>query len=103
MIGPSLVLASDPPLTLLSIGDSAPGLSYTLLTSIGTIRRPVDGSESGSVSLTLDNADGQASRLLAIPPLRAPATVVGPDGTIWFGGVVAGIKIAETVTLDLEG
>ena len=103
MIGPYVVIAADPPLTVLSVGDSAPGLSYPLLTSIGTIRRPVDGSEGGSVNLTLDNTAATVSRLLALPPLRSPATVRGPDGMIWFQGVLAGVKIAETASLDLEG
>ncbi|MFZ1492520.1 MAG: hypothetical protein WAU60_03810 [Candidatus Competibacter denitrificans] len=103
MISPYLVLAADPPLTLLSVGDSAPGLSYPLIIGLGAIRRPVDGSESGSVSLSLDNTDGQASQLLAIPPLRAPATLYGPHGSVWFRGVLSGVKLADTATLDLEG
>lgn len=102
MIGPYLVIAADPPLTLLSVGDSAPGLSYPVLTGVGAIHQPADGSESANVSMDADNADGALSALLAVPPLRAPAVVHGPDGVEWFRGVLAGVTLADGVKLELE-
>lgn len=103
MIGPYLVLASDPPLTLLSAGDAAPGLSYPVVIGVGAIRQPADGAETANVSVDLDNADGFVSSLLADPPLGASATLYGPDGAIWFAGTLAGVSLGETAALALEG
>lgn len=103
MIGPYLGLSADPPLILLSVGDAAPGLSYPVLTRVGAIRQPADGSETANVSVDLDNADGFVSALLAEPPLGASATLYGPDGAAWFRGMLAGVTLGETATLDLEG
>ena len=102
MIGPYLVIAADPPLTLLSVGDSAPGLSYPVLTGVGAIRQPADGSESANVSMDADNADGALSALLAVPPLGVSATLYGPDGAVWFAGALAGVTLSETVKIDVE-
>lgn len=103
MIGPYLMLAADPPLTILSVGDSAPGLTLAALIGVGTLRRPADGSETANITLDLDNTTGEVSALLAVPPLRAPATLYGPDGDVWFRGMLAGAKLADTATLDIEG
>ena len=102
MIGPYVIIDSDPPLTFLSVGDSAPGLSYPILTDIGVIRRPADGSETGNVDVELDNSDGGATRLLSVPPLRAAAILYGPDASVWFSGLLAGVRLAETATLSIE-
>lgn len=103
MIGPYLVLDSDPPLTLLSAGDAAPGLGYPVIAGIGAIRQPADGAETANVSVDLANADGFVSSLLADPPLGASAALYGPDGAEWFRGMLAGVTLAETATLALEG
>lgn len=103
MIGPCLVLESAPPLALLSVGDAAPGLSYPVAVGVSAIRQPADGSETANVSVQLDNADGFVSALLADPPLGASATLYGPDGSEWFRGMLAGVTLGETATLDLEG
>lgn len=102
MIGPYLVIAADPPMTLLSVGDDAPGLSYPVLTGVGAIRQPADGSESANVSVDADNADGALTALLAVPPLGVAATLYGPDGAAWFTGLLAGVTLTETARLDLE-
>lgn len=100
--GPSLLIETDPPLRLLSLGDGAPGLAYALISGVGPIRRPADGGETGNVSVELDNADGAASRLFAVPPLRASAVLFGPDGDEWFRGALAGVSLGESCSLSLE-
>lgn len=102
MIGPYLVIASDPPLTLLSMGDTGAGLIYPVLTGVGAIRQPADGSEAANVSVDADNADGALTALLAVPPLGAAAVLYGPDGAEWFRGLLAGVTLAETARLELE-
>lgn len=102
MIGPYLVIGSDPPLTLLSVGDHAPGLSYPIITSIGAIRRPADGAEAANVSIDLDNHDGQASQLLAVPPLRAVATLYGTDGSEWFRGWLTSVVLDDNASLTVQ-
>ena len=102
MKGPSLLIETDPPLRLLSLGDSAPGLAYALIGGVGPIRRPADGSETGNVSLELDNGDGLAARLFSVPPLRARCVLRGPDGEEWFRGTLAGVALGEAASLSLE-
>lgn len=103
MIGPYLVISADPPFTLLSVGDVAPGLSYPVITGVRAIYQSADGSETANVSVDLDNADGFVSELLAVPPLRAEAVLYGPGGTGLFRGVVASVSLAETASISLEG
>lgn len=103
MIGPYLVISADPPLTLLSVGDVAPGLSYSVITGVGAIHQSADGAETANVSVDLDNADGFVSELLALPPLGAAAVLYGLDGSAWFRGIVAGVSLAETASISLEG
>ena len=103
MIGPFLVIAGDPPITLLSIGDAAPGLCYAAITGVGAVRHPADGSEASNVSIDLDNADGFVSQLLAIPPLGAQSVLFGADGDEWFRGVLTSATLADTASLTLEG
>lgn len=100
--GPSLLIYTNPPLRLLSLGDSAPGLSYPLISGIGAIRRPADGSETGNAAVELDNVDGQATRLFAVPPLRAECALYGPDGEEWFRGSLAGVSLGDSAALSLE-
>lgn len=102
MIGPYIIIAADPPLTLLSIGGAAPGLCYAAITGVGAVHQPADGSEAGNVSIDLDNADGFISELLSVPPLGAPSTLYGPDATEWFRGTLASITLADTASLTLE-
>ena len=103
MIGPCLVISADPPFTLLSVGDAAPGLSYPVIAGVGVIHQSADGAETANVSADLDNADGFVSKLLAVPPLGAVAVLYGPDGAVWFRGIVAGVLLAETASISLEG
>ncbi|MBK8508102.1 MAG: hypothetical protein V9G63_16250 [Candidatus Competibacter sp.] len=100
--GPSLTIETDPPLRLLSLGDSAPGLAFALIGGVGPIRRPADGSEAGNVSLDLDNGDGLATGLFWIPPLRARCVLYGPDGEEWFRGTLAGVSLGASASLSLE-
>lgn len=103
MSSPSLLIQSDPPLRLLSWGDAAPGVAIPGLTRIGAIRHTADGSEVASVTLEGDNADGALARLLALPPLRAPAILSGPGGETWFTGALTGVTFngaAATLTLE---
>lgn len=102
MTEPYLALASDPPLILRGIGDETSGLCYPILRGIGAIHRPADGSETGNVTIDLDNSDGTATALLAIPPLRQAALLYGPDGSVWFEGILAGVKLGESASLELE-
>lgn len=100
--GPSLTIETDPPLRLLSLGDSAPGLAFALISGVGPIRRPADGSETGNVSVDLDNGDGLAARLFSVPPLRARCVLRGPAGEEWFRGTLAGVALGEAASLSLE-
>ena len=50
----------------------------------------------------IDNYDGSASRLLAIPPLGTRAILRGPDGSVWFDGALASVNLSETSALQLE-
>lgn len=102
MTGPYLVIGSDPPLTLLSVGEHAPGLSYPIITGLGAIRRPADGSEAANVSIDLDNHEGQVSRLFAVPPLRALATLYGADGSEWFRGWITAVALDDSATLTVQ-
>lgn len=102
MTGPYLRIDADPPITLLSVGDHAPGLSYPVISSIGAIRRPADGSEAANVSIDLDNHEGQVSRLFAVPPLRALATVYGADGSEWFRGWITAVALDDSATLTVQ-
>lgn len=102
MIGPFLVLDANPPLMLAGVGDETAGLCYSIVRSIGAIHHPADGSETANVSIELDNSDGTATELLADPPLRRSARLFGADGSIWFAGILAGVRLGETATLDLE-
>lgn len=102
MRGPRLLIASDPPMSLLTVGDDLPGLHRDLIVSVGNINRPGDGGETGSVRVDLDNYDGRASRLLAIPPLGAAASLYGPAGDLWFSGTLASVNLSETSALQLE-
>lgn len=98
---PYLIIQADPHLTLLSVGDHAPGLSYPVISSIGAIHRPTDGAETGNVSVELDNADGVVTQLLGVPPLRALAILYGPQNDVWFSGSVDAVSIADKVTLTV--
>lgn len=102
MTGPRLLIASDPPLSLLSLGDERPGLHYDRISGVGNINRPGDGGEIGNVRVDLDNYDGAVSDLLAIPPLGARATLYGPDDDMWFDGTLASVNLSETAALQLE-
>lgn len=102
MSRPSLRVETDPPLVLTDTREHRPGLHYPLIVGIGAIRRPAGGEETGNVSVVLDNAAGTASRLFAVPPLRAAATLYGPSGEVWFSGVLASVTLAETASLALE-
>lgn len=102
MNGPSLVIGTDPPLRLLSLGDSGPGLNSPLIVGTGAIRRTADGQESASVAVNLENAKGQATRLLSVPPLGARAVLYGPNGEEWFAGTLAQVTLGESAALTLE-
>lgn len=100
--GPSLLIYTDPPLRLISLGDSAPGLAHALIAGVGAIRRPAGGSETGNVGIELENGDGAATRLFAVPPLRAECVLYGPDGEEWFRGSLAGVSLGDSAALSLE-
>lgn len=96
------MIAGYPPLMFISSGDQAPGLSYPLISGIGAIRRPADGSESANVTIDLANQDGEVSRLFAVPPLRAPATLYGPDGQVWFQGWLTSVVLDDNASITLQ-
>ena len=100
--GPWMRIRSDPNLVLLSCDDDDAGLNHSVVVSVGNINRPGDGSETGSVRVDLDNYDGRVSRLLAVPPLGARASLYGPDGDLWFDGTLASVNLSETAALQLE-
>lgn len=99
---PYLRIEADPPITLLSVGDHAPGLSYPIITSMGAIRRPADGSEAANLSIDLDNHDAQASQLFAVPPLRAVATLYGADGSERFRGWITAVALDDNASLTVQ-
>lgn len=102
MSGPYLRIEADPPITLLSVGDHAPGLSYPIMTRMGAIRRPADGSEAANLSIDLDNHDAQASQLFAVPPLRAVAILYGADGGERFRGWITSVALDDNATLTVQ-
>jgi hypothetical protein len=102
MIGPRVVVNTDPPTVLISPEDSTPGLNYPILAGIGTIRRPIDGSENANCTVTLDNSNGGASALFALPPLRSTAIIYGPDSSIWFEGFVTQVTLDASASLLIE-
>lgn len=102
MSGPRLILATDPPLVLCAPGDGGPGVNHELLLGVGAIRQPADGVEAANVTVDLDNADGAASALFAVPPLGVAATLYAPDDSVWFAGILAGVTLDVTAQLALE-
>jgi hypothetical protein len=100
--GPWLRIESDPPIVLLSLNDARSGLNHDLIASIGNVNLSGDGDETGNVRIDLDNYDGRASRLFAIPPLGAAVSLYGPDDALWFTGALASVNLSETAALQLE-
>lgn len=66
----------------------------------GPQRAALNG-EVPSVSVTLDNARGEAAGLLAVPPLRARAEL-REGGITLFVGTVQSVSLDDVATLALE-
>ena len=101
-----LNLATTPPLSFYrDRSDLAlcTGLPERRLVTAGTMRRPLGGSvgsaEAGNLTVTLNNADGALTALFATPPIRVAATLDGPPD---FSGIVTGVVMGPTVTLEMQ-
>lgn len=70
------------------------------LLELGPARAALNG-EVPSITVTLDNARGEAAALLSMPPLRARA-VLTFDGVTVFDGRVQSITLADVAVLQLE-
>lgn len=64
-------------------------------------QRTTLGGEVPTMSVSVDNARGEAAALLSVPPLRARASLVRGETTI-FSGRVQSVALAEVATLTLE-
>lgn len=58
--------------------------------------------EVPSIVVTLDNARGEAAARLAVPPLRARATLTDTAGQVLFAGVVHGVMLDDVAAVTLE-
>jgi hypothetical protein len=79
--------------------DSVPPLALPVLDA-GTLRASVAG-EVPNMSVTIDNAAGEAAALLAVPPLRARATL-SDGGTASFSGRVQSVALGAVASIRLE-
>jgi len=64
-------------------------------------QRSTLGGEVPTMSVSIDNARGEAAALLSVPPLRARVTLVS-GGTTVFSGRVQSVALAEVAVLILE-
>ena len=60
------------------------------------------GGEVPNMSVELDNARGQHTRLFARPPLGATATLADTTGATLFAGRVQSVTCSGTITVELE-
>ncbi len=74
--------------------------SWPDLIDVGDEQSAVNG-EVPNITITLDNARGQVTPLLADPPLRAAATLTERGMTI-FNGRVQAVSLGATATITLE-
>lgn len=95
---PSRVYYSDPRDRAAMAGQGSP---HELLRSIGTLRSGIDG-ETPNVSVTLRNDSGQASRLMAFPPLGAAAELRDASGVLFAGSVQSVDLSSPDATLGIE-
>lgn len=79
--------------------DSVPPLSLPVLDA-GPQRAAING-EVPSLSVTIDNARGEAAGLLAVPPLRARATL-SSGAEVLFVGTVQAVELDAVATLTVE-
>ena len=86
------------------------GIPYKRLVGFDPLRRPLGGSigasENANCAVTLDNGDGELSRLWAIPPLRQRISItrIKESGEIaeLFAGSITGITVASSAKLEIE-
>jgi hypothetical protein len=67
--------------------------------SISGYRRSL-GGESPTITVTLNNAMGQLTKLFAVPPLRARASVI--DAAMTITGIVQSVRLGAVISLDIE-
>ena len=67
---------------------------HDILGNVGTLRQSTDASNA-SITIPLRNDSGQATALLAIPPLGARAVLYG-DSAVLFEGSIAQIDLSAT-------
>lgn len=79
--------------------NTTPPLELAVLDA-GPQRAALNG-EVPNISVTLDNARGDVTELLAVPPLRARAELREGGATL-FAGTVQSVSLAEVATLGLE-
>lgn len=97
-----LALASAT-ITVASAGTVA---AFPWLTDVGGVRMAAraggrGATESSTLTVALDNAGGQASRVVGVP-LRRLATVYDEAGAVFFRGTVQRVTVGRTLALTLE-
>jgi hypothetical protein len=78
---------------------TVPPLVFDVLEA-GAQRAALNG-EVPSVTVTIDNARGDAAARLALPPLRARATLADA-GEVLFVGTVQSVTLDAVASLSLE-
>jgi hypothetical protein len=84
------------------------GLAFRRLLSISAITRPCSisgGSESASLSVTLNNSDGFLTEFFRIPPHRVKTLVLGyHNGRFFelFRGVISRVSLSLEIQIDME-
>lgn len=102
MRNPYVVIHTSPPMTVCYPSDDSSGISYYVLTGIGTIHQPITGQEAANCTITLD-CDGEIEHLLFnLPPLRTLVEIFSPTSTLLFSGLISAIAFTDTITLTLE-
>jgi len=100
-----LILLDPVPVCLYMPGDPEPagfdGLAYPYLLDPGETQESADWETGGTVpnhNVTLLNQAGEATALLAIPPISAR---LEEDGQVLFEGRIGGITLSDTCRLEL--
>lgn len=93
---------SSPALQFYRLHEPAPaGAAWPLLLAVTERRISLD-NEAPSVSITLDNRRGEASAVLADPPLRAEVSIL-LDDAVWFRGALSSVELAAQCRLTVIG
>lgn len=103
-----LTIYSDPPMQLCA-ADAAEYVDpmiavHEILAGVGSLRSAADG-EVPNLAVTLSNADGEATAVLADPPLGVEAALFRRDAGVTteeFRGVVTRVQLSDAATIEVE-